>query len=71
LPLARLKILENKLEFTDREITVIFNNEMKAVSSYDHHFDWETYRSNLTSQKYGKLVIYGDVLPTTMDVFEG
>ena len=57
-------------QFSDNQIRVIYSNEAET-SSHNHQFNWGDYKSNLFSQKYGKLVIYGDLLPTTMDVFDG
>jgi len=34
-------------------------------------FDWEAYRSSLKAQNYGQIVVYGDVLTSTMNVFDG
>ena len=36
-----------------------------------HSFDWLAYKRNLSSKRYGKVVVYGDVLPTTMTIFDG
>ena len=61
----------NPIENVENEISIIFSDNSDDLVIYKHKFDWETYKSNLFSQRYGKIVFYADILPTTMTVLDG
>ena len=63
--------VDNTLSESVSELTVIYSTDVKDYSAYSNCFDWKTYKEFLSTQNYGKLVLYSDVLPTTMGIFDG
>lgn len=43
----------------------------EAPEVLSEHFNMETYRQHLQSQRLGHTLLYADVTPTTMDLLEG
>lgn len=72
--LSRDKCLEcqqHSLVFDSNHSSVIEANHIPVVVSPPTSFDLSIYRQYLTSEILGNTIVYGDVVTTTMNMFDG
>lgn len=57
----------SEIEITPSSLPVI--TEAEAFSS--EHFNLEIYRQNLQTKQLGKIILFAEVTPTTMNLLDG
>lgn len=61
----------NSVDAAEDEIPVVFSSDAGDYKRFNLQFQWDTFRNSLFSQRYGRFVLYSDMIPTGMTVYNG